>query len=126
MIGSDPIDSVGTVDGESGTDGGESGTDDGDAGGGWAVVAEHDGAAALVGAILALDPAETYTKNELSDASGVAYKTLYLDGTVEALVEVGLLEGEVREGEETQFRIATDSPVYEAAAAFGEAAADDA
>lgn len=116
MVGSDPIESIGVVGGESGSD----------VGGGWALVVEHDGAAALIDTVLELDPAETYTKTELSDAAGVAYKTLYLDGTVEALVEADLLESEERDGEETQFRIATDSSVFAAAAAFDEAVGDEA
>jgi len=73
---------------------------------------------------LELDAGAEYTKTELSDASGVAYKTLYLDGTVEALVDAGFLEREQREDEETTFRIAPESAVFEVATAFDEAATD--
>ncbi|SFR94417.1 hypothetical protein SAMN05216559_1520 [Halomicrobium zhouii] len=118
MDGSDPLDSMGAV---GGTDG-QAGDDQGATG--WGLVATYDGAAALIAALLDLDADAEYTKTELSDASGVAYKTLYLDGTVEALVDAGFLEREQRDGEETTFRIATESSVFEAAAAFETAAAD--
>lgn len=115
MDGSDPLDSMGAI---GGTDG-----QDVDADAGWDLVAAYDGAAALIAALLRLDAESAYTKTELSDASGVAYKTLYLDGTVEALVDAGFLERDQREEAETTFRIAPESPVFEAAAAFDEAAA---
>ncbi|MCU4798997.1 hypothetical protein OB920_01225 [Halobacteria archaeon HArc-gm2] len=115
MDGSDPLDSTGTVGGMDGQD---------DDATGWDLVADYDGAAALIAGLLELDADSEYTKTELSDASGVAYKTLYLDGTVEALVDAGFLECEQRDGEETTFRIDPESPVFEAAAAFEIAAAD--
>jgi len=97
---------------------------DGQGATGWGLVADYDGAAALIAALLELDAGAENTKTELSDASGVAYKTLYLDGTVEALVDAGFLEREQREDEETTFRIAPESAVFEAATAFDEAATD--
>ena len=106
MIGSDSMNSEGTA---------------ADAGG-WELLADHDGAVALVGAVIRLDPDESYTKTELSDEAGVAYKSLYLSGTVEALVDVGLLEREDREGDEPAFRVDSDAAVYEAASAFDDAA----
>lgn len=114
MNGSDPLDSTGAI---GGTDGA-----DADATAGWELVAAYDGAAALIAALLDLDPDAEYTKTELSDVSGVAYKTLYLDGTVEALVDAGFLAREQRDEEETTFRVVPESPVFEAAAAFDEAA----
>ncbi len=106
MIGSDSIDSVGETDDRTG----------------WGVVAEYDGAAALVDALLDLDPATEYTKTELSDEAGVAYKSLYLSGTVEALADAGLLERTATaDGEEATFSVDPDSPAYDAAAAFAEA-----
>lgn len=118
MDGSDPLDSLGAI---GGTD--EQNADDHGVTG-WDLVADYDGAAALIAGLLELDADAEYTKSELSDASGVAYKTLYLDGTVEALVDAGFLEREQRDGEETTFRIAPESPVFEAASAFETAATD--
>lgn len=114
MNGSDPLDSMGAI-------GGMDGQDVDDAAG-WELVAAYDGAAALIAALLDLDADSEYTKTELSDASGVAYKTLYLDGTVDALVDAGFLEREQREEEETTFRVRPDSPVFEAATAFDDVA----
>lgn len=113
MTGSNPIETMSL-----GVD--DANDADGDAVGdaGWSLVAEYDGAAPLVGAILRLDEGAEYTKTELSDRAGVAYKTLYLDGTVEALVEAGLLESTEQAGEETTFSVDADSPVYDAAMAF--------
>jgi len=113
MNGSDPLDSMGAVGGQDNRD---------DDATGWELVAAYDGAAALIAALLDLDADTEYTKTELSDASGVAYKTLYLDGTVEALVDAGFLEREGGEEAETTFRVRPDSQVFEAAAAFDDVA----
>jgi len=91
---------------------------------GWDAIAEHDDAAALVAALLDLDPAETYTRTELSDATGVPYKTLYLEGTLAAVADLGLLERRDRGGEEPVYALATDSEALEAARAFDAATAD--
>lgn len=88
---------------------------------GWGHIVAHDGAAAVIDAVLGLDPADRYTKTELSDAAGVPLKTLYLDGTLEELVTVGLLEKHETEGEETVFSVDDESPVFEAARAFDDA-----
>jgi len=85
--------------------------------GGWALLAENDGASALVGAILELDPDRTYTRSALADAAGVPLKELYLSDALGVLVEVGLLES-IPEAEEATYAIADDSAVYERAAAF--------
>jgi hypothetical protein len=89
--------------------------------GGWALLADHDGAASLVGAIVRINPDDTYTKTELSDAADVAYKSLYLSGTVEALVDAGLLDREEAAGQGPTFSVDTDSAAFEAAAAFDDA-----
>jgi len=91
---------------------------------GWKRVAEHDEAAAVVGTVLELDPETRYTKTELSDAAGVPLKTLYLDGTLDELVDIGLLEKHDRDGEETVFSAAADSGVYQAATAFDDAVSE--
>lgn len=91
--------------------------------GGWDLLADHDDAVPLVATILRLDPDEAYTKTELSSEADVAYKSLYLSETVEALVEIGLLERVDREGEEATFRVDPEAPVYEAAATFDDAVA---
>jgi len=90
---------------------------------GWGHVASHDDAPAVIDTLLRLDPEATYTKTELSDEAGVALKSLYLDGTLDHLVEMGFLERADEEGEEALFSVATDTDVFAAAAAFDEAVA---
>ncbi len=90
---------------------------------GWGHLASHDGAPAVVDALLRLDPEATYTKTELSDAAGVPLKTLYLDGTLDRLVELGFLTKAAGDGEEAAFTPAADSEVYQAAAALDDALA---
>lgn len=85
---------------------------------GWARVAQHDEAAAVIDAVLHLDPEERYTKTALSDAAGVPLKTLYLDGTLDDLVAIGLLTRHDADGEETLFSVDDESKVYDAAVAF--------
>jgi len=88
---------------------------------GWGHVASHDDAPAVIDTLLRLDPETAYTKTELSDQAGVALKSLYLDGTLDHLVEMGFLEKHADEGEETLFSVDADSAVFEAALAFDEA-----
>lgn len=88
---------------------------------GWAHVANHDKAATVIDTILRLDADETYTKTALSEAAGVPLKTLYLDGTLEELVTLGLLEKHETDGEETVFSVDSGSEVFDAAKAFDEA-----
>jgi len=90
---------------------------------GWGHVATHDDAPAVIDTLLRLDPEATYTKTELSDAAGVALKTLYLDGMLDHLVEMGFLEKHDAEGEEALFSVDTGTAVFEAAVAFDEAVA---
>jgi len=85
--------------------------------GGWTLLADNDGASALVDAVLELDPDRTYTRSELADAAGVPLKELYLSDALGVLVDIGLLES-VSEAEEATYVIADDSAVYERAAAF--------
>lgn len=91
---------------------------------GWGHVATHDDAPAVIDTLLRLDPEATYTKTELSDEAGVALKSLYLDGTLDHLVEMGFLEKRADEGEEALFSVATETDVFEAAVAFDDAIAD--
>jgi len=88
---------------------------------GWGHVASHDDAPAVIDTLLRLDPETAYTKTELSDEAGVALKSLYLDGTLDHLVEMGFLEKHADEGEETLFSVDADSAVFEEALAFDEA-----
>ena len=90
---------------------------------GWGHVASHDDAPAVIDTLLRLDPDATYTKTELSDEAGVALKSLYLDGTLDHLVEMGFLEKEADEGEEALFSVDTETAVFEAAVAFDDAVA---
>lgn len=93
---------------------------DGTDGSAWSRIDDFDGAAALIDAVLDLDPDDEYTRSELSEVADVDYKTLYLEGTVQAVVELGLLE---RAGDDPEqaFRAATDRPAFEAARAFARA-----
>jgi predicted hydrolase (HD superfamily) len=59
---------------------------------GWSLVAEHESAAALIGTLTDLDPDVTYSRSDIAERAGVALKTLYLDDTLEELVEAGLLD----------------------------------
>ncbi|MFC6864517.1 hypothetical protein ACFQGE_13750 [Halomicroarcula sp. GCM10025817] len=88
---------------------------------GWGHVADHDDAPAVIDAILRLDADTEYTRTELSESADVAMKTLYLDGTLEHLVEMGFLSKEEAEGEETTYTVDRESDVYAAAAEFDEA-----
>ncbi|MBX0284855.1 hypothetical protein EGH22_00815 [Halomicroarcula sp. F28] len=90
---------------------------------GWGHVASHDDAPAVIDTLLRLDPETTYTKTELSDEAGVALKSLYLDGTLDHLVEMGFLEKHADEGEEALFSVDTGTDVFEAAVAFDDAVA---
>jgi|AntRauTorcE11898_2_1112593.scaffolds.fasta_scaffold57607_2 hypothetical protein len=85
----------------------------------WQVVAAHDDAAALIDTLLELDPDAEFTKTELSDRAGVPLKSLYLNGTLDAVAELGLLEKCERDGEEPLYSVAADSEAMDAARAFG-------
>ena len=91
---------------------------------GWGHVASHDDAPTVIDTLLRLDPEEAYTKTELSDEAGVPLKSLYLDGTLDHLVEMGFLEKEADEGEEVLFSVDTSTDVFAAAEAFDAAIAD--
>jgi len=91
---------------------------------GWGHVASHDDAPAVIDTLLRLDPETRYTKTELSDEAGVPLKSLYLDGTLDHLVEMGFLEKHDDDGEETVFSVDPDTAVFEAARAFDAAIAN--
>ena len=88
---------------------------------GWGHVATHDDAPAVIDTLLRLDRETTYTKTELSEEAGVALKSLYLDGTLDHLVDMGFLEKHGEEGEEALYSVDTDTAVFEAAVAFDDA-----
>lgn len=111
MVGSDSFDSIGGADSATETESG------------WDLVATHDGAPALLDAILRLDTDRSYTKAELSENADVAYKQLYLGGAVEAFVDVGLLEKHDSGEAEAVFAVDQDSAIYETASSFDEAVA---
>lgn len=84
---------------------------------GWNFIADNDGAAALIGAILQLDTDTHYTRSELADAADLPLKELYLSDALEEFVAIGLLES-VPEAEEATYVIDDGSSVYEGAATF--------
>lgn len=87
------------------------------AAGGWSIVADNDGAAALISTIVQLDVNERYTRSDLADAAGVPLKELYLSDTLGELVTIGLLE-RVADADEATYVIEDDSEIYERALAF--------
>ncbi|WP_436909914.1 hypothetical protein [Halosimplex marinum] len=92
--------------------------------GGWAFVADSDGAAELLGTLVGLNDERAYTRSDLAERSGVALKTLYLNGLVDEFVDLGLLVRAVdADDEETepQYRVAADSDLLAAARAFDDA-----
>lgn len=88
---------------------------------GWSFVADNDGAARLLGAVLELDPDETYTKSDIASAADVPMKRLYLSDALEGLVEVGVLSAVEDGGEAPTYEVDADSAVYREAAAFDDA-----
>lgn len=93
----------------------------------WTRVGDEDGTAAVIGAVLELDPDGTYTEKELAAAADVSYRDLFLGEAVETVIDLGLLD---RVGDsdadadaaEDRFAVATESPAYGAARAFAAAA----
>lgn len=86
----------------------------------WHVIAEHDDAATVVDTLLELDPDAEFTKTELSDRTGVPLKSLYLDGTLDAISDLGLLAKRERDGEDPVYSVAAEGDAFAAAEAFGE------
>lgn len=91
-----------------------------DATDGWSLLAETDGAAALLDAALRLDPDEQYTSAELANAAGLTMKDLYLSDAPAVLADHGLFET-VETDDGTAYRVDADSEAYEAAATFAAA-----
>jgi hypothetical protein len=92
---------------------------------GWSLVANRDGAAALIGALVGRDPSEKFTRSEVADAADVPLKTLYLDDTLEDFVDAGILERVEGGDAETRFALDDDSGALDAARAFDRAVADE-
>lgn len=88
---------------------------------GWSLVAAQDGAPAMIDAVLEMDHESELTRSELCDVADVPYKTVYLEGTIQALVDVGLLRKDDAGGEEATFSVDRESTAFEAAVAFDEA-----
>jgi hypothetical protein len=88
---------------------------------GWAVVAETDGAARLLGTLDDLYPDETYTRSDISDRSGVPVKTLYLDGAIDECVSLGVFERVEAGDGEPRYRIDRTNEVVQAARQFDDA-----
>ena len=93
---------------------------------GWSLIARQDEAAAIIDALVDLDPDEEYARSELAEAADVPMKTLYLADTLEQLATVGLLDRVDEEADESEarFTLAEDSEVLAAARRFDEAVAD--
>jgi hypothetical protein len=99
-------------------------TDDDGADGGWAFVADSDGAAALLGTLVDLNRDRTYTRSDLSERSGVPLKTLYLDGLLAEFEELGVLsraDGQGGEESEPRYAVVDDSDLLGAAREFEDA-----
>ena len=91
--------------------------------GGWATIAETDGAALVLAAVVDLDADRTYSRSTLAEAAGVPHKTLFLADTLETLASAGLLERVDDRGadSEARYRLDDGSALYEAAVAVDEA-----
>lgn len=89
---------------------------------GWEIIAAEDEAASIIASVLSLDPSEEYTRSELASAADIPLKTLYLLDTLDQLETAGMLNrvDDVDAESEACFVIDSESPLYEAAAAFGE------
>ncbi|WP_436932260.1 hypothetical protein [Halosimplex halobium] len=97
---------------------------DGSPDGGWAFVADSDGAADLLGTLVDCNDERAYTRSDLAERSGVPLKTLYLDGLLDEFVALGVLvraDDESDEETEPQYRVAGDSDLLAAARAFDDA-----
>ena len=92
---------------------------------GWSLVAQHDGATELLGALVDLEPGEAYSRSELAERSGVPMKTLYLADTLETFADAGLLArvDDPEDDSEAAYVLPADSDALEAARAFEEAVA---
>lgn len=88
---------------------------------GWTVVADSETVPRLIDGLLELDPAATYTRSELAEATGVSLKTLHLTDDLATAVELGVLEKhETAEGQ-VAYSINEDSTVLDRAREFSEA-----
>jgi Fe2+ or Zn2+ uptake regulation protein len=88
---------------------------------GWEHLAVHDDAPTVIDTLLRLDPDEIYTKTELSEETGVPLKTLYLDGTLSQLVDMGFLNEHSGEDEEARYSVTPETDVFAVAEQLDEA-----
>jgi hypothetical protein len=78
---------------------------------GWELVAADEHAADLVATLLELDREAVYTRSEIADRAGVPMKTLYLDETLEAFADAGMLERVESEETEPAFTVREGTPL---------------
>lgn len=88
---------------------------------GWGFVAQGDSIATMIDTLLRLDPADSFSRSELAEETGIPLKTLHLMDDVERAVEIGLLEKHQQDGEEVHYTVNEDSDVLAAAEGFGDA-----
>jgi hypothetical protein len=89
---------------------------------GWEFVAERESMAPLIDTLLALDSEATYTKTEIAEHADVPLKTLYLNDVLEECADLGVLQRvDAPESGESVYRVADDSDILDAAAAFDDA-----
>lgn len=88
---------------------------------GWALVAEEEEAARVIGGLLEVDADTEYTRSELAEAVGIPLKTLYLIEILDELETAGMLQrlDDLDDDSEARFIIDDDSQVYQAAERFG-------
>lgn len=91
---------------------------------GWTTLTETDGLLDVLAAVQELDATATYTEADLAAAADVPMKQLYLSDAVSTLVEMGVLAAVESEGA-SEYRIRTDSHVFEQAAALGAAVGEE-
>ena len=90
---------------------------------GWELVADEDGAAAVIAGLLTVDPDEVYTRSELAEAANLPLKTLYLIEILDDLEAAGMIDriDDPTADTEASFAIDEASEIYQAARQFDEA-----
>ena len=92
---------------------------------GWEYVANSEAAASLLDVAIELPADDSVTRSELAGRAGVPLKQLYLEETIQTLLQVGVFEVvEADDEEETRYVANQESDVLAAAQRFDRALAD--
>jgi hypothetical protein len=88
---------------------------------GWRAVERWDEAVPLLAALVELESGREYTRSDVAEAADLSMKTLYLAETLDAFVDLGVLDRV--DGDETRYVLDGDSRVLSAAREFDDAVA---